>query len=203
MKHFVSTCVFALSLAACGENTPDAAREVSAGGSVAGCTTRAYEEIGGPFSLIDQNGETRTEADFEGSPALVFFGFTYCPDVCPITLVKIDRALDQVEESKRPVPILISVDPERDTPEALSRYLSLDAYPDNTVGLTGTPSAIKAAADEFIASYSKIPLPDSEAEYTMDHTSLIYLMDENWQLKTFFSYDSSDADIASCLKELL
>ena len=203
MKHIISTALLALSLAACSESRPDRSSQVSAGGSNAGCTTRAYEEIGGPFSLVDQNGSARTEADFAGTPALVFFGFTYCPDVCPITLVKIDRALDQVEESKRPVPILISVDPERDTPEALSRYLSLDAYPDNTVGLTGTPEAIKAAADEFIASYSKIPLPDSEAEYTLDHTSLIYLMDENWQLKTFFSYDSSDADIANCLNDLL
>lgn len=203
MKPLLPTTLLTLILAACGESGPAKSSEVRAGGSIAGCQTRAYEEIGGPFSLIDQDGNARTQADFAGKPALVFFGFTYCPDVCPITLVKIDRALDQVDENSRPVPILITVDPERDTPEALSRYLSLEAYPENTVGLTGSPEAIKAAADAFIASYAKVPLPDSEAEYTMDHTSLIYLMDQNWRLKTFFSYDASDADIAECLNELL
>ena len=120
-----------------------------------------------------------------------------------LTLVKIDRALKRLDEDKRPQPILITVDPERDTPEELSRYLSLEAYPENTVGLTGSPEAIRAAADAFIADYSRIALPDSESEYTMDHTSLVYLMDENWKLKTFFNYTATDADIAACLEELL
>ena len=101
------------------------------------------------------------------------------------------------------MPILISVDSERDTPEELSRYLSLEAYPENTVGLTGTDEEIRAAADAFIADYSRVPLPDSASEYTMDHTSLVYLMDENWKLKTFFNYSATDADIAACLDELI
>ena len=206
MKHLITIAFLAFSLTACGterSGSDQTNSNVTAGGAVGSCTTRAYEEIGGPISLIDQEGEPRTEADFEGRHALVFFGFTYCPDVCPITLVKIKRALDRIEEDKRPVPILISVDPERDTPEALSRYLSLDAYPANTVGLTGSDQQIRAAADAFIADYSRVPQPESTAEYTMDHTSLVYLMDENWKLKTFFNYTTSAADMADCLDQLL
>ena len=206
MKHIFSSLFLALTLTACsgqGSGDDQASETVTAGGSAASCKTRAYEEIGGPISLIDQTGQRRTEADFQGKPALVFFGFTYCPDVCPITLVKIKRALDRLDEKKRPVPILISIDPERDTPEALSRYLSLEAYPANTIGLTGSKEEIRAAADAFIADYSRVPLPDSAAEYTMDHTALVYLMDENWKLKSFFNYTSSDAEMAACLDELL
>jgi len=99
--------------------------------------------------------------------------------------------------------VLISVDPERDTPEELSKYLSLAAFPENTIGLTGSEEDLRAAADAFIADYSRVPLPDSEADYTMDHTSLVYLMDENWELKTFFDYSISDKDMATCLKALL
>ena len=203
MRYCLSAALLSLTLVACGSESRTSSDATTSGGSVAGCKTRAYEEIGGPISLIDQNGVRRTEADFQGEHALVFFGFTYCPDVCPLTLVKIDRALKRLDENKRPVPILITVDPERDTPEALTKYLSLEAYPENTVGLTGTPEEIRAAADAFIANYSRIPLPDSEAEYTMDHTALVYLMDENWELKTFFNYNTSDADMATCLEELL
>ena len=196
----MTAIALATSLSSCGaSNVP----EPTAGGAQAGCTTRAYEEIGGPISLIDQTGERRTEADFKGQPSLVFFGFTYCPDVCPTTLVKIDRALKRLDEGSRPQPILITVDPERDTPEELSKYLSLKAYPENTVGLTGTPEEIRAAADAFIANYSRIPLPDSASDYTMDHTSLVYLMDENWQLKTFFNYTATDAEMAECIDALL
>jgi len=226
MKHVLSAALFAVVLNACSSESaeptsetdpaslgevsdsndvtaPVPAGNVQTGGKFSSCKTRAYEEIGGPISLIDQNGEPRTQADFKGKPALVFFGFTYCPDVCPATLVKIDRALERLDEAKRPVPILISVDSERDTPEALSRYLSLEAFPENTVGLTGSEEDIRAAAKVFIADYTKVPLPDSAAEYTMDHTSLVYLMDENWKLKTFFNYSSTDEDMANCLKELL
>ena len=209
MKHILTSLILAFALSACngegGERprTSNSETATTAGGSSGSCTTRAYEEIGGPISLIDQNGERRTQADFQGKHALVFFGFTYCPDVCPLTLVKIKRALDQIDAGKRPVPILISIDPERDTPEALSRYLSLDAYPADTVGLTGSAEEIRAAADAFIADYSRVPLPESAAEYTMDHTSLVYLMDENWKLKTFFNYTSSDVEMAECLDQLL
>lgn len=189
----------ALALSACGNN----GGEPTAGGASAGCSTRAYAEIGGPFELTSMTGETVTEADFKGKPSLVFFGFTYCPDICPATLVKIKNAYDRLPEGvEAPQTIFISVDPERDTPDALTRYLSLDAFPDNVVGLTGTPEQIRAVADEFIADYSRIEQPDSLADYTMDHTSLSYLMDENWELKTFFSDANTGPDeMAACITE--
>lgn len=146
-----------------------------------------------------------TEADFLGKPTLVYFGFTYCPDICPGTLVAIRNAYDRLPAGiEPPQTILITVDPERDTPEALAAYVETSAFPDNLIGLTGSPEAIRAAADEFIADYSRIEAPESLSEYTMDHTSLLYLMDEDWKLKTFFA--ESDADpraMAQCLTEHL
>lgn len=179
--------------------------ETSAGGATATCTTRAYEEIGGPFTLTNQDGERVTEEDFKGEPTLIYFGFTYCPDICPGTLVGIKNAYEKLPEGvEPPQTLLISVDPERDTPEALSKYVSSNAFPDNLVGLTGSAEEIASVADEFFVGYDRIETPESAAEYTMDHTSLLYLMDEDWNLKTFFAEgDSNPDDMATCLGQLL
>jgi protein SCO1 len=196
----IAISMAALALVACGgaEQTP------TAGGAQAGCMTRAYSEIGGPISLIDQSGARVTEADFAGRPTLVFFGFTYCPDICPMALYTMGQAIEQLPEGATPPrTVLISVDPERDTPEALATYLSNDAFPDGAVGLTGTPEEIRAAADVFKAGYERVETPESLAGYTMDHTSLIYLMDEDWSLKTFFTHQDDAASMAQCLAEHL
>ena len=188
-----------LALAACSptETAPQA------GGATAGCMTRAYDTIGGPIDLLAHTGERVTEATFKGTPTLIYFGFTFCPDICPGTLVAVNRAYEALPESiEPPQTLLITVDPERDTPEALAQYVSTAAFPDNLIGLTGTEEEIAAAADAFIAQYERIETPDSLAEYTMDHTSLLYLMDENWQLKTFFAEADADPDyIAGCLAQ--
>ncbi|MEM8615892.1 MAG: SCO family protein [Pseudomonadota bacterium] len=201
MPYPLCAALSALALAACSgpSITP------TAGGAEAGCATRAYDTIGGPFELIDNTGRTVTEADFKGTPTLIFFGFTYCPDICPSTLVRIKNAYDRLpDDIAPPQTILVSVDPERDTPEALTQYISTPAFPDNLVGLTGTPEAIRAAADAFIADYSRVDAPESLAEYTMDHTALLYLMDEEWTLKTFFSESDSDPEaMATCLAKHL
>lgn len=193
--------VFALSgaLVACSGEAPPAA-----GGAAASCQTRAYGDIGGPVSLIDATGQRVTEADFKGAPSLVYFGFTYCPDVCPSSLVKIERALRRLPEGVTPPrTILISVDPERDTPEALAAYISTPVFPNDIVGLTGTEEEVRAAAEGFKTSYSRIEEPDSLSEYTMDHFSIIYLMDEDWSLKTFFSSDVTIEGLADCLESHL
>ena len=91
------------------------------------------------------------------------------------------------------------MDPERDTPEALAAYVGNDAFPDGLKGLTGTPEAVRAAADAFKADYARVEAPESFTEYTMDHTSIIYMMDENWQLKTFFTHEDTAETIAQCL----
>ena len=166
--------------------------------------SRAYPNIGGPISLVNQDGDRVTEEAFKGRPTLIYFGFTYCPDVCPMTLVTVKRAYDRLPEGvEPPQTLLISVDPERDTPEQLAKYVSTKAFPDNLQGLTGTPEEVRAAADAFLADYSKIQQSDSQGEYTMDHTSLLYLMNKDWQLVTFFTHEDTEDSIAACLAEQL
>lgn len=197
----ISLGLAGLAVAACNPPSPD----VSAGGAQAGCMTRAYDSIGGPISLVSHTGERVTEATYKGRPTLIYFGFTFCPDICPGTLVALNRAYDALpDDIAPPQTLLITVDPERDTPVALAQYVSTAAFPDNLVGLTGTADEIAAAADGFLAQYERIETPDSLAEYTMDHTSLLYLMDENWELKTFFAEaDANPEYIAQCLAQHL
>jgi protein SCO1/2 len=186
------------ALAACGAPGSDAP---TAGGAQANCMSRAYDNIGGPISLVSHLNERVTEETFKGSPTMIYFGFTYCPDICPGTLVALKNAYDALPEGvSPPQTLLISVDPERDTPEALKAYVETAAFPAGLIGLTGTEEEIAAAAEAFIVQYERIETPDSLAEYTMDHTSLLYLMDENWELKTFFAEaDASPKYVADCL----
>lgn len=195
----ISLGAAAFALAACGQNTTSP----TAGGAQAGCMSRAYDTIGGPIDLVAHTGERVTEETFKGTPTLIYFGFTYCPDICPGTLVAVNRAYEALPDGiEPPQTLLITVDPERDTPEALAAYVASPAFPDNLLGLTGTEDQIANAADGFIAQYERIETPDSLAEYTMDHTSLLYLMDENWELKTFFAEaDANPTYIAECLAQ--
>lgn len=195
----ISLGIAGLALAACGPSSSGP----EAGGAQAGCMTRAYDTIGGPISLVSHTGERVTEATYKGAPTLIYFGFTYCPDICPGTLVALKRAYDALPAGiEPPQTLLITVDPERDTPEALAAYVSTAAFPENLVGLTGSSEEVAAAAEAFIAQYERIETPDSLAEYTMDHTSLLYLMDENWELKTFFAEADTDPNyVAECLTQ--
>lgn len=208
IDHVMMRCVlavFSVMLASCGGANPsNPDTTVSAGGAEGGCSTRAYPEIGGPITLTNHLGQAVTEETYKGQYTLIFFGFTYCPDVCPTSLVTMKRAFDRLPEGMTPPQaLLVSVDPERDTPEQLATYISTSAFPENLVGLTGSEAQIRAAADAFFADYSRVDQPESLAEYTMDHSTLIYLMDEDWQLKTYFTPADSDETMATCLAELL
>jgi len=131
--------------------------------------------VGGPFTLIDQNGKAVSDADFRGRFMLVFFGYTQCPDVCPTTLAEVQAALTQMgPQAARVVPIFISVDPERDTPAVLKAYLA--SFGPRFVGLTGTPEAIAAIAKEYKVYYRKHPAQGGS--YAVDHSSILYLMDK-------------------------
>ncbi|MFN4023568.1 MAG: SCO family protein [Hyphomonas sp.] len=207
MRQILSFAVPALLLlTACGgaSDTPAAGgAKVAISGMSSGCTSRAYPEIGGPISLIDHTGARVTEVDYMGRPTVIYFGFTYCPDVCPAALSTLGAAYRRLPEGEAmPQTLLISVDPERDTPEALATYVSTGAFPPGLVGLTGSDAEIRAAADAFKADYARIEQPESLAEYTMDHTNLIYVMDEDWKLKTFFTHDDTPESISACLAEL-
>jgi protein SCO1/2 len=130
-------------------------------------------QLGGPFALTDQTGKRRTEADYRGKYMLVFFGYTFCPDVCPTTLAVMSAALDMMgSRADRIVPIFITVDPKRDKPETLKAYL--DAFGPRWVGLTGTPEEIAAVAKEYRVFY-RVNAGDGN-NYTVDHSGVVYLM---------------------------
>lgn len=142
------------------------------------------EPIGGPFLLMDQSGKLRTEADFRGKLALVYFGFTYCPDVCPTDLLQMALAVEQLgTEGEMVQPILITVDPERDTPEHLKEYLT--AFHPRFVGLTGDANAIQAAARAYRVFYEKVASGTGN-DYTVDHSAFIYLMGRDGEYLGFF-----------------
>lgn len=130
--------------------------------------------IGGPFSLIDQTGRATTERDLLGKPSVIFFGFTYCPEICPTTLANLTAWMTALgpDAAKLNV-IFVSIDPERDTPAVLRRYLS--SFDRRIRGLTGSAPRIAQIAREFHVYYQRVPLEGGG--YTMDHSSAIYLID--------------------------
>lgn len=142
----------------------------------AGTTVQGSVPIGGPFTLTDQTGRTVTDADYRGKYLLVYFGYTYCPDVCPTELGAMARAVDLLGvQGDKVQPLFISVDPERDTVAHLKEYVPL--FHPRLAGLTGTPEQVKAAARAYRVYYAKAPQKDAGPdEYLMDHSSFIYLM---------------------------
>ena len=132
--------------------------------------------IGGPFTLTDQTGKTVTDADYKGKYLLIYFGYTYCPDVCPTELGTMARAIDLLGvQGEKVQPLFISVDPERDTVAHLKDYVAL--FHPRLVGLTGTPEQVRAAAKAYRVYYGKAPAKDGKPdEYLMDHSSFLYLM---------------------------
>lgn len=166
-------------------------------------TTRVMGQalVGGPFQLTDHTGRRVTEKDFLGRPTLVFFGFTFCPDVCPSGLQVIGAALDKLGPKGQAVtPLFITVDPERDTPAQLAAYVK--SFHPRLVGLTGTADEIRAVAKAYRVHYAKAEDAKSSA-YTMDHSALVFLMDQKGQYATHFrpgtSVDAMAAEIAKLL----
>jgi len=141
-------------------------------------------ELGGPFRLVDQDGKAVTEASYAGKFMLVYFGFTFCPDVCPTELQAMATAIDDLGGPGEMVqPILISVDPERDRPAQLKDYVA--AFHPRLVGLTGSGEEIAAAAKAYRVYYAKGPA-DADGDYVMDHTSFVYLMGPDGKLRSVF-----------------
>jgi protein SCO1/2 len=144
-------------------------------------------QVGGPFQLVNQDGQPVDQTILNGKWTLVFFGFTYCPDYCPTTLTMLEATKARLGDKAKDLQIVfISVDPERDTPQALKDYLSADGFPEGVVGLTGTPQQVRAAADAYRAMYSKV----GEGEgYTMNHSLTIYLMGPDGQFRGPLAHD--------------
>lgn len=172
-------------------------------GSADSCTGRAFAEIGGPFELVNQDGRTVSDRDFRGTPMLIYFGFTYCPDVCPFSLQTMAQALELAgPAAARIQPVLISLDPGRDTPEAMKSYVASAGFPKGLIGLTGTQEQVAAAARAYRVAWRRNDTPESAAQYLIDHSSIIYLVGSDGELRTFFKDASPPAEIAACLTRL-
>lgn len=168
----------------------------------AGVRISGEANIGGPFSLVDQTGATVTDADFRGKAMLIYFGYTYCPDICPASLQIMAAALDRLEpeERARIQPILITVDPERDTVDQLAQYVQSPAFPDDLVGLTGTEDQIVEVAGAYRVAYRRAGEGD---DYLMDHTSIVYLMDSEGEFADVFTHGTDPAAMAARLQDFL
>jgi cytochrome oxidase Cu insertion factor (SCO1/SenC/PrrC family) len=158
--------------------------------------------VGGPFTLVDQHGAEVTEEDFAGRFMLVYFGYTFCPDVCPMSLSNMVQALDllDAEAKGEVVPIMISVDPARDTVEQLADYAPL--FGPELVALTGSPEQVDAAAKAYRVYYNKVEQDDPDA-YLMDHSAFIYLMGPDGSYRRHFSASASPEELADGLREQL
>jgi protein SCO1/2 len=159
-------------------------------------------DIGGPFELTAQSGERVTSAELIDGPTLIYFGYTFCPDVCPVDTQIMAQAVDILAEQGIEVtPVFITVDPERDTPEALAAYA--EAVHPNMIALTGTPEEIRAAADAYKVYYQKVEMEDSAAGYLMNHTSYFYLMTPKAGLVALFRRDVTPESLASDIARVL
>jgi cytochrome oxidase Cu insertion factor (SCO1/SenC/PrrC family) len=158
--------------------------------------------IGGPFELVDQYGVTRTDEDFRGAYMLMYFGFTYCPDTCPTALLKITTALEDLaalapSKAERVVPVFISVDPERDTPEALRDYA--ESFHPRLVALTGAPRELERLGRAYGVFFAKVPTGEPGG-YLMDHTGFVYLVGPDGKYVEHFESDVSVGDLVDALR---
>jgi protein SCO1/2 len=153
--------------------------------------------IGGPFALTDQDGKIYTDKDLRGRWTLLYFGYTHCPDVCPITLTLIADTMDKLgAKASRVTPVFITVDPARDTPQVMKQYVS--AFGKKFVGLTGSPAQIAAVLREFHVYAKKRPVKGGG--YGMDHSGSIYLMDPSGKFAGTYEEVAGPDKIAADLK---
>lgn len=158
--------------------------------------------IGGHFSLVDGAGKRVTEKDFAGKPLLVYFGFTNCPDVCPAGLQVIAAALDRLgDKAKDMGTIFITVDPERDTPELVGKYAA--SFQSSIIGLSGSPEEIGAVTKAYRVYAKKVPDETNPHEYSVDHSSFMYLMDRKGDYMKHFPHSVDAKDLADALAKAI
>jgi cytochrome oxidase Cu insertion factor (SCO1/SenC/PrrC family) len=158
--------------------------------------------VGGPFSMVDHTGRNVTEKTYAGKPMLLFFGFTYCPDVCPTELQVMAAALEQLGNKGAEIqPIFVSIDPARDTPDVLKAYV--ENFGPSFIGLTGTPEQVAAMAQTYKVFFEKRENKEAPDNYLMDHSSIIYLMGRDGKYLRHFSYTTDAAKLVEGLVEAL
>lgn len=174
--------------------------------ALSGCAPRqdagtGQPSIGGPFQLVDQDGRKVDESLLKGKWSAVFFGFTYCPDVCPTTMQALGAAEQRLgRKADKLQVVFISVDPERDTPAQLKTYLSNDVFPKHVVGLTGTPEQVAAVAKAYRSYYKKVGEGD---DYVVDHLTVTYLMDPKGRFARVLPYGISPDEIAKQIADAM
>ena len=153
--------------------------------------------IGGPFSLLDQEGNPKTDKDFLGEWILIYFGFTFCPDICPEELEKIGDVIDRLDKMElipKVYPLFISVDPIRDSPEKVKEYLK-DFHP-ALIGLTGSPEQVDQVAKNYRVYYSQSK-PDSDNDYLVDHTIITYLVNPKGEFVDYYGKNKTVAQVSA------
>ena len=158
--------------------------------------------IGGGFELVDHTGHIRTDADYKGKFMLVYFGYTFCPDICPTALYNVSQTLERLGEKAQDfTPIFISVDPERDTAQQLALYKT--NFNSRMVMLTGSEEQVKKAAKAYRVYYTKAEPDGTSSEYLMDHSSIIYVMDRQGRYVTSFNHETPPSDMEKVLSGLM
>ncbi len=185
----------ALLLAACGDGAPNA-------GTPPPGVIALSDQFKSDFALTDHNGAAMTQADIKGRVGVVYFGFASCPDVCPLALGRLSAALNELSpaELKKVAPLFITVDPDRDTPEKLKAYLAFD---ERLTGLSGERAAVEAAKANFKVYAEAEPVEDSTIGYTMQHSSLFYLIGSDGALKVALEDTLTPKEIAAAIRRLL
>ena len=156
--------------------------------------------IGGPFTLVDDTGKPVSDKTLAGKPYAIYFGYTYCPEVCPTTLFDLTRWIKKLgPDADKLNYVFVTVDPERDTPKLMHAYLA--SFDKRIRGFTGTPAQIAKIAGEYRVYYKKVPT--SDGGYVMDHSSMIYLMDADETFDSIIPYQENDASAVAKLKGLI
>jgi protein SCO1/2 len=190
MRSLIIAAFLGLSLSACGE---EKVQPVPVEGVV-----QLSDQFTGEFDLIDKNGSPVEDEDFEGKVMLVYFGFTHCPDICPVDVGVISATLNELgDEADEVAPIFISVDPERDTPEAMRDYFAFD---DRIIALTGSAKAAEEARAAFKVFAQKQPLPDSALEYTVQHQRYFFITDRAGQPRIGVAGGLDPQELAALLR---
>ncbi|VAW05046.1 Cytochrome oxidase biogenesis protein Sco1/SenC/PrrC, thiol-disulfide reductase involved in Cu(I) insertion into CoxII Cu(A) center [hydrothermal vent metagenome] len=177
---------------ACNPAAPNGEMEAAAEPPLAGA------KIGGSFSLINQNGDRITDKDFDGKYRIFYFGYTYCPDVCPVDLSKLMLGLKQAEKddpaiAQKVQPIFVTIDPERDRPKAMKKYVA-NFHP-RLIGLTGTNEEIAAIAEKYLIIYDRRE-SEGASEYLMDHSRQAYLFGPKGEPLALLPFDGTPREIA-------
>jgi cytochrome oxidase Cu insertion factor (SCO1/SenC/PrrC family) len=190
---------FILAAALIAPPTATQAQSERSAGELMDAVMWGKEPIGGSFALIDHTGKPRTDTEFHGKLMLVYFGFSFCPDVCPTDLMAIGQAIDKLgSDGDRVQPLFITVDPERDTPAHLADYVPY--FHPRLVGLTGDADHIRDAARAYRVYFAKVAIGGRAAEYTVDHSGFIYLMDRDGRYLGFFPPGTPADRMAAIIK---